>query len=124
MSESCHAVTAIPDGRLLASLVAPTSSATMSLLSTPFREIASRGIPARTAGMSGVLMPGQKARIVLESGQDAKPREIGELWVAGGNISPGYYGNIKATQEVFFKDENGDQWYKTGDRFWTDGIWF
>ena len=40
----------------------------------------------------------------------------GEIWVKGGNVSPGYYKNQAATKEAFV-----DGWHKTGDLGRLDG---
>jgi acyl-CoA synthetase (AMP-forming)/AMP-acid ligase II len=36
--------------------------------------------------------------------------EVGEIWVKGPNVSPGYWNNPSATEESFF-----DGWFRTGD---------
>ena len=43
-------------------------------------------------------------------GRDCGPDEIGELWVAGPNITPGYWNRPDATAEAF-----EGRWLKTGD---------
>jgi fatty-acyl-CoA synthase len=49
-------------------------------------------------------------RIVNEAGQDCGADEIGELWVAGPNITPGYWNRPDATASAF-----EGRWLKTGD---------
>ncbi len=49
-------------------------------------------------------------RIVNEDGGDCGPDEIGELWVAGPNITPGYWNRPDATASSFV-----GRWLKTGD---------
>ncbi|KAF5332375.1 hypothetical protein D9758_016950 [Tetrapyrgos nigripes] len=79
-------------------------------------------------GSAGVLFPGMKARIVKDSyssnssspseePEDCGLDEVGELWIQGENISPGYWHNEKATKETF----TSDGWLKTGDRFKVNG---
>ncbi|HBH06998.1 MAG TPA: AMP-dependent synthetase [Flavobacteriales bacterium] len=49
-------------------------------------------------------------KLITTSGKEAKEEEIGELWLHGSTVTPGYWQNEKATTESF---ENG--WFKTGD---------
>ncbi|KAJ3863633.1 amp dependent CoA ligase [Lentinula novae-zelandiae] len=64
------------------------------------------------AGSTGILIPGMQARLVREDGSEAEYNEVGELWLKGANVSPGYWGNEQATRETFV-----DGWLRTGDRF-------
>lgn len=50
------------------------------------------------------------ARIVNEEGRVCKPNEVGELLLAGPNVSPGYWNNPQATKEAY-----QDGYFKTGD---------
>jgi len=61
-------------------------------------------------------LPSLQARIVREDGTDSGFGEPGELWVKGGSISQGYFGDERATAETFTKDG----WLKTGDIFIID----
>lgn len=63
----------------------------------------------------GRPMPTAEIRIVDEAGQDRPQGEIGELWVRGPNVIPGYWNNPEATQAAF-----GDGWFRTGDLGYTD----
>lgn len=56
-----------------------------------------------------------EARVVREDGTEAGFNEIGELWLKGGNIVPGYFNNPQATQASFI---NG--WLRTGDHVRVD----
>jgi long-chain acyl-CoA synthetase len=49
-------------------------------------------------------------RIVDDNGQDLPVGEIGELWVRGPNVIPGYWRNPEATEAAF-----GGGWFRTGD---------
>ena len=69
-------------------------------------------------------MPGMDARIAREDGTEADHDEIGELWLTGENIALGYWAHPKATSEVFFEDEQGRRWLKTGDAFRVDKAGF
>ena len=64
----------------------------------------------RKIGSTGKALIHAEFRIVDEEGGDCKPDEIGELWVAGPNITPGYWNRPDATAEAF-----EGRWLKTGD---------
>jgi long-chain acyl-CoA synthetase len=49
-------------------------------------------------------------RIVAEDGRDLGVGEIGELWIRGPNVIPGYWRNPEATDAAF-----GGGWFRTGD---------
>jgi acyl-CoA synthetase (AMP-forming)/AMP-acid ligase II len=53
-----------------------------------------------------------KLKVVNESGQEVEPNnsEVGEIWVRGPNIFPGYWNDPKETAMAF-----SDDWFKTGD---------
>jgi malonyl-CoA/methylmalonyl-CoA synthetase len=62
-------------------------------------------------GSIGLPLPNVEARIVnLESFQDLRTGEIGEIWLKGPNITPGYWRKPRETEAVFV---NG--WFRTGD---------
>ena len=69
------------------------------------------------AGSAGVLRPGVEARLVRDDGSDIDaPGEVGELYLKGKNLSPGYWKNPTATAETFLPGG----WMRTGDRFRVD----
>ena len=43
------------------------------------------------------------------------PGEVGELLVKGPNVTQGYWNKPGATQGAFTEDDDGDQWFRTGD---------
>ena len=49
-------------------------------------------------------------RVVNDDGRDVAPGEIGELWIRGPNVIPGYWNNPEATEAAF-----GGGWFRTGD---------
>jgi len=55
-------------------------------------------------------------KVVREDGVDAAPDEIGELWVRGANITPGYWNRPEANATEFT-----DGWFHTGDAARLDG---
>ncbi len=64
----------------------------------------------RKIGSTGKPLLHTEARIVNEDGADCGPDEVGELWVAGPNITPGYWNRPDATADAF-----EGRWLKTGD---------
>lgn len=67
-------------------------------------------------GSCGTLLPGMEARLVKDDGSEAGVNEPGEIWLRGGNVALGYYGDEQATKETFV-----DGWLRTGDKLKTDG---
>lgn len=67
----------------------------------------------------GFAYPGQFAKVVRESGDEASPGESGELWLAGSQLTAGYLGDGKKTADVFvqgrFPGCPETRWYRTGD---------
>jgi fatty-acyl-CoA synthase len=64
----------------------------------------------RKLGSTGKPLLHTEVRIVNEQGGDCSVDEIGELWVAGPNITPGYWNRPDATASNF-----EGRWLKTGD---------
>ncbi|MFV0524282.1 MAG: acyl-CoA synthetase [Acidimicrobiales bacterium] len=64
----------------------------------------------RKIGSTGKALIHTEYRIVDDDGHDCGPDEVGELWVAGPNITPGYWNKPEATAEAF-----EGRWLKTGD---------
>ena len=59
--------------------------------------------------------PTAQIRIVGEEGEDKAVGEVGELWVRGPNVIPGYWKNPAATEAAF-----GGGWFRTGDLGYVD----
>jgi len=68
------------------------------------------GDALRKIGSTGKALVHTEFRIVNDAGDDCAPDEVGELWVAGPNITPGYWNKPEATANSF-----EDRWLKTGD---------
>ena len=64
----------------------------------------------RKLGSTGKALLHTEMRIVNDDGGDCALDEIGELWVAGPNITPGYWNKPEATVAAF-----EGRWLKTGD---------
>ena len=63
----------------------------------------------------GRPVPTAEARVVGEDGKDVPQGEIGEIWVRGPNVIPGYWRNPEATEAAF-----GGGWFRTGDLGFVD----
>jgi fatty-acyl-CoA synthase len=61
-------------------------------------------------GSVGLPAPLLDIRIVDAQGNDAKEGEIGELWLRGPGVTPGYWNKPLETAAAF-----ADGWYRTGD---------
>jgi long-chain acyl-CoA synthetase len=61
-------------------------------------------------GSVGSVCPGFEVRIVDEQGRTLSPPTVGEIWIRGASVTPGYWNNPAATNETF-----SDQWFRTGD---------
>lgn len=65
------------------------------------------------AGSVGRPVLHQAVRLVDDRGNDVENGAIGEIWVKGPSVTPGYWGLDNAE---FFSDG----WFKTGDMAWRD----
>jgi fatty-acyl-CoA synthase len=66
----------------------------------------------------GVPLPGYEIAVRGPNGQELPERHCGELFLKGPSVMSGYFGNLKATQEVLSQDNwlnTGDIAYKIGD---------
>jgi len=76
---------------------------------------------ARKAGSAGKPVLHTEVRVVRPDGTDCPVGELGELWVKGPNITPGYWNRPDANQSSFT-----DGWLHTGDatRVDEDGFYY
>jgi len=68
------------------------------------------GLLLAKAGSCGLPYNSVQARIVDDDGNDVATGEVGELWLRGPNVTPGYWNKPQLTESAF---ANG--WFKTGD---------
>ena len=59
-----------------------------------------------------------KAKVVDECGEES---DSGELCIAGPGVTRGYFGRPDLTEGAFLVDEDGVEWYRTGDLVDDDG---
>ena len=69
-----------------------------------------RADAVRKAGAAGKPVLHTDVRLVRPDGTEACAHEVGELWVRGPNVTPGYWGQPAATAAAFT-----DGWLRTGD---------
>lgn len=73
--------------------------------------IAGRGVLCDVFSTIGYAVPGTTLRIVNKSGGDVPIGEVGEIWVKGPQVTPGYYKAHEENAKTF----SGDGFLKTGD---------
>ncbi|GIW60598.1 MAG: acid--CoA ligase [Patescibacteria group bacterium] len=61
-----------------------------------------------------------RVKIVDENFQEVPPNTVGEVVIAGPNITPGYWKRPDANESSFTIDENGIRWLHSGDAGMTD----
>ena len=66
-------------------------------------------------GASGTVFPEHKFRLVNAAGKDARPEEMGELWVAGPSVAAYYFRNHASSKKTFL-----GEWLSTGDQYERD----
>jgi len=87
-------------------------------------------------GSSGKILEGFEGRLVAESGQPARPGEVGVLWVKNDGVFAGYWNDHHRTQaclvgewfntgDLFVQDEEGFYWYvgRADDLLKPSGLW-
>ncbi len=67
--------------------------------------------PSVGVGSVGPVMPGVECRLVNADGEDVFIGDVGEVWVKGPMISPGYFEDEAATA----RSRTPDGWFLTGD---------
>jgi fatty-acyl-CoA synthase len=72
-----------------------------------------------SAGVCSILI---SARVVDAEGRDLPDGEVGEIWLKGPSVTPGYWNQPDTTARAF----SADGWFKTGDaaRRDKDGFFF
>ena len=63
----------------------------------------------------GKSLLNQKIKVMDESGKECASGDAGELWIGGIGVAEGYLNQPDLTQERF-PIENGERWYRTGDK--------
>ena len=78
-------------------------------------------VVARKTSAVGIPAPGTEIRLVSAEGADVEPGEVGEIWVRGPTVMPGYWEQPETTAKAFH-----DDWFRTGDagRCDEDGFYY
>jgi amino acid adenylation domain-containing protein len=63
----------------------------------------------------GQACDGEELLVLDESGNSVETGEIGDLYIKGAGLSPGYWRDPEKTASVFLTDAEGQRMYKTGD---------
>ena len=63
----------------------------------------------------GQALKNQKIKVMDESGKECATGDAGELWIGGIGVAEGYLNQPDLTKERF-PIENGERWYRTGDK--------
>jgi len=79
----------------------------------PIVSILEHGDELASKNCSGYIVSGTRLRLVDRDGQDVTKGEVGEIWVRGKAITPGYWRRSRA-------DYFSGRWFKTGDCGRTD----
>lgn len=66
-------------------------------------------------GTIGVPWPSTEVRILKDDGTWGGVGEVGEICANGPQVMAGYYNRPDETAKVMLKDEDGRDWFKTGD---------
>jgi amino acid adenylation domain-containing protein len=67
----------------------------------------------------GRPLPGVLARVADATGRALPYGAAGELWLGGVAVGEGYWKHPDLTA-IFFREIDGQRWYRTGDRVWRD----
>ncbi len=76
---------------------------------------------------SGIPLPGNSLKIVdINTREEVKPFEKGEIMISGPSVMMGYLDNEKETNDILERDAKGRVWVHTGDMGYVneDGILF
>lgn len=96
--------------QLLAANVMPIEGYGISEAGTVMGMPLDRATLARKAGSCGLAAKLMGVRLVDEKGNDVADGEVGEIWLKGPSVTPGYWNQPEATARSFH-----DGWFKTGD---------
>jgi long-chain acyl-CoA synthetase len=74
-----------------------------------------RKLDTEGKGSIGNVIPGVEIRLVDSEGNDVEEGKVGEIWVKGQMVTPGYWKNAAETEKAL-----EDGWFKTGDLAYRD----
>ena len=97
---------------------------TEATIASSYYDVAACPIDPNAAIPIGTACDGEKLLVLDEKLQPLPPREIGDLYISGTGLSPGYWRDPQKTASAFIPDPlNTDpsaRLYRTGDLAWLD----
>jgi amino acid adenylation domain-containing protein len=97
---------------------------TEATIASSYYDVAVRPADPKEQIPIGTACDGEELLVLDEKLQPVPPREIGDLYIAGGGLSPGYWRDPQKTAGVFLNvPQNGNlptRLYRTGDLAWQD----
>lgn len=102
----------VGDRQQIANLYGPTETT----INATCYIVPGRPAEAETQIPIGYPVRGAQLLVCDEAGQPCPAGAIGELWIGGVGLSPGYLGDAQRTQERFVTVQAGLRFYSSGDR--------
>jgi acyl-coenzyme A synthetase/AMP-(fatty) acid ligase len=97
---------------------------TEATIASSYYDVTSCPADPKAAIPIGTPCDGEKLLVLDEKLQPLPPREIGDLYIAGAGLSPGYWRDPQKTAAAFIRDPQGTdptaRLYRTGDLAWQD----
>jgi acyl-coenzyme A synthetase/AMP-(fatty) acid ligase len=97
---------------------------TEATIASSYYDVTSCPADPKAAIPIGTPCDGEKLLVLDEKLQPPPPREIGELYIAGAGLSPGYWRDPQKTAAAFIRDAHSSdptaRLYRTGDLAWQD----
>jgi len=97
---------------------------TETTIASSYYDVAACPIDPKAAIPIGTACDGEKLLVLDEKLQPLPPREIGDLYIAGTGLSPGYWRDPQKTASAFIPDplspDPSARLYRTGDLAWQD----
>ena len=100
------------DRQRIANLYGPTETT----INATCYLVPGRPAAAETQIPIGYPIRGAQLQVRDENGQPCPPGAIGELWIGGAGLSPGYLHDPARTAERFMTLPTGERFYRSGDR--------
>jgi amino acid adenylation domain-containing protein len=97
---------------------------TEATIASSYYDVSSCPADPKAAIPIGTPCDGEKLLVLDDKLQPLPPREIGDLYIAGAGLSPGYWRDPQKTAAAFIRDPHGTdptaRLYRTGDLAWQD----
>jgi acyl-coenzyme A synthetase/AMP-(fatty) acid ligase len=97
---------------------------TEATIASSFYDVQSIPTDPKAAIPIGTACDGEQLLVLDDKLQPLPPREIGDLYIAGAGLSPGYWRDAQKTTDAFLPNprsaDPADRLYRTGDLAWQD----